>query len=394
MRRVRHALTALAGILAIPAATLAIGTFVPALPYLGTAGSYLFPTLAGPILVLALLGTIAALVAVRLGARSTGGILAVVGVLAAAGAATVIGRHARVAAANGADVNVFAALVPRAIDAGGPPDAGEVYTRVDGQDLHVDIYRPKNVGPGGAPVAVYMHGGGWIEGHRGAQAANLHWLASHGYLVLSPDYVLATPRRPTWNTAAAQLACSLAWAAAHAPAYGGDPGRLFAFGESAGGALALTTTYAAASGRARSSCGGQTPAVRAVAAQVPAVDPVTFYENRDPILGRFARQMVSQYLGGTPSEQRERARAVSSASYITPPAPPTLIVLAANDRLVPIAGALDFIDRARAAGVPLQVVSFPWADHGMALQYYSVANQAWLRLMAQHFCRYGGACGS
>jgi acetyl esterase/lipase len=167
---------------------------------------------------------------------------------------------------------------------------------------------------------------------------------------------------------------------------------VFAFGESAGGALALTASYAAAGGTAQSSCGGKVPKVRAVAAEYPAVDPVTFYENSDPLLGGIARRMVGQYLGGSPSEHPARAHAVSSASYITPQAPPTLIFIPDNDHLVPIAGALSFIDQATRAGVPVRTVRFPWADHAVNLQYHGVTNQAMVELMLQHFCQHGGVC--
>ena len=149
---------------------------------------------------------------------------------------------------------------------------------------------------------------------------------------------------------------------------GGDPDRLFAFGDSAGGALALTATYAAAAGVAESSCGGTVPRVRAVAAEYPAVDPTTFYENSNPLFRGLARQMVGGYLGGSPREYPERARFVSSATYVTPEAPPTLIFLVENDHLVPIAGALDFIKRAERVGVNVQTVRFPWADHAVNLQ--------------------------
>jgi acetyl esterase/lipase len=347
-----------------------------------------------------------AIVALRGGARRTAALVAVIGALTAAGACAVIVRHARVASADGAAVNFFATVVPRGAGTGASPDETHVYTRLDGHDLNVDIYRPSmsprtapstplTLAPGVlAPVAIHIHGGGWIRGERADKAANLRWLADHGYLGMSLDYVLATAEKATWDTAASQIACGLSWITANAARFGGDADRLFVFGESAGGALALTTTYAAASGVATSSCAGRVPTVRAVAVEVPAVDPITFYENPDPLAGRFARWMVSEYLGGTPMDHPDRARGVASATYITINAPPTLMLLSDNDHLVPIEGALRFIARAQQAGVSLRVVRFPWADHGVANQYYSVANGAWLQLMRQHFCRYGGACQS
>jgi acetyl esterase/lipase len=226
------------------------------------------------------------------------------------------------------------------------------------------------------------------------QAANLRWFADRGYLAVSAEYVLANETRATWDTASAQVACALGWIAANAAAYAADPQRVFTFGESAGGALALTVGYAASGEQPISSCGGTMPRVRAVSAEYPAVDPVTFYDNPNPLLGGLARQMVGQYLGGSPSEHPTRAHAVASASYIVPKAPPTLIFIPDDDHLVPIEGVLRFIDEATRAGVSMRTVRFPWADHAVNLQHYGVTNQAMVQITLQYFCEHGGACDS
>jgi acetyl esterase/lipase len=393
MRRLlRRLLVVLSGLIGLPIVLLAAGTFVPTMPYLGTIGSLVVPLLAPQVAVVALLGAALAWAARRLGARRAGGAFVVLGLLGAFSAVIVVGRHLVVASSNGARIAVLATLVPRGFGAGAAPDATVAFAEVDGQELAVDIYRPSLPVGTLAPIVIYTHGGGWILGDRRMQAANLRWFADHGYLAISTQYVLATATRSTWNTASAHVTCAMAWVAANAPTYGGDPGRVFAFGESAGGALALTASYAAAGGTAMSSCGGEMPTVRAVAAEYPAVDPITFYENPDPLLGGTARQMVGEYLGGSPRDQPARAQAVASATYITPHAPPTLIFIPDNDHLVPIAGALQFIDQARRAGVRVQTVRFPWADHAVNFQYHGVTNQAMVQIMFQHFCRNGGRC--
>lgn len=374
----------------LPMSLLALGTFVPNIPYLGTIGTYLFPALAGPFLPLSLIGVVLVLAARRGGGRFPGAIV-LIGMATATAAGAVTARHARVAAANGVSVNVLLTMIPRSAGTGATPDETQIYAQVGGQDLRLDIYRPAIRSAGLAPVAIHIHGGGWIHEDRSAKAANLRWLADRGYLAVGLDYALATAS-PTWETATAQVACGMTWVAANAAKYNGDAERLFVLGESAGGSLALTTAYAAAAGVARSSCGGHVPIVRAVAAMVPAVDMVSFYENPDPVTGRFARNMARHYLGGTPADYPDRARAVSATTYITSKAPPTFMMLSDNDHLVPIDGALQFSARAQRAAVPLRVVRFPSADHGVAVLYYSVANQSWLQILQQHFCHYGGVC--
>src|SRR5262245_7824577 len=106
----------LAGVIVLPCAALALGTFVPALPYLGTVGSAGMPLFAPQILVAALVGG-----ALAFGARRRAGTaLAIVGLLAAAAAGFVMERHARVGSSNGARVSLLAALVPRGLGSATP----------------------------------------------------------------------------------------------------------------------------------------------------------------------------------------------------------------------------------------------------------------------------------
>jgi acetyl esterase/lipase/peptidoglycan/LPS O-acetylase OafA/YrhL len=386
-------LIVIAAVMVLPASILAFGTFAPGIPYVGSIGLWVFTALAGPLMLVALTGAVFALAAARRGARRAGVAIAIAGALTAMAGGVVVASQAGLAEKSGVRVNLLTTVVPRSFGGvSAVPDDTAVYTTAEGHDLRIDIYRPTSGGDTLAPVAIHIHGGGWTEGSRTVKAANLRWLAAHGYLAVSMDYVLATPSHPTWNTAGPQVTCALSWIAANATTYGGDPDRLFAFGESAGGTLALTTAYAAADDAAASSCGSKVPKIRAVAALAPPVDLDAFYQNADPLSGPRARLMVGWYLGGTPTAHPDRTRAVSPSTYITPAAPPTLIVLAEDDRLVPIAGALQFIDRVTQAGVPVRVLRFPLADHGASALFFSVVNQTWLQVLQQHFCGSGGAC--
>lgn len=371
-----------AATMVLPVSILALGTYVPGIPYLTSLGTWIFTALAGPLAMVAIVGAAIALAATRRQAGA-GVAIAIAGGLTAIASGTVVARHAGVAATNGVTVNLFATVLPHLGGAGvaGAPSATNVYDVVDGKELRLDLYRPVSRGQTLAPVVVHVHGGGWISGSRSVKAANLRWLADRGFLAVSLDYELATPDHPTWNIAGPQVACALSWIAANATKYGGDPERLLLFGESAGGTLALTVAYAAAAGEAESSCGGHVPVVRAVAALMPAVDLVSFDQNQDPIQQARARRMVTSYLGGSPFEYPDRLKAVSPWTYLSKNAPPTFILLSDDDRLVPVEGALRFIDSATQAGVPVRTIRFPLADHGAAALFYSVVNQTFLQVV-------------
>jgi acetyl esterase len=100
------------------------------------------------------------------------------------------------------------------------------------------IYTPLGEGP--FPLMMFFHGSGFVvcslDTHDG-MARNL--CAGTGCVVVSVDYRLA----PEAKFPAAPDDCLAAtrWAAANAAALGGDPGKMFVAGDSAGGNLAAVT---------------------------------------------------------------------------------------------------------------------------------------------------------
>ncbi len=113
----------------------------------------------------------------------------------------------------------------------------------------VDVYRPKTAAAG-APVVVFLYGGGWDSGRRQDYAFVGAALASKGYLTFIPDYRLYPEVR--WPSFLQDNAQAVAWARAHATEYGGDPHKLFLMGHSAGAydavMLALDPRWLAAVG--------------------------------------------------------------------------------------------------------------------------------------------------
>jgi acetyl esterase/lipase len=307
--------------------------------------------------------------------------VAAVAVLAVGYSGIVTGQIVGAARAGGGSVNLLGALWLSSMDA--PADARETYAVAGGQPLSAVVYRPKP-GPAPVPVIMFIHGGGWIAGRAGELEYDLRWFADRGWLAISVDYRLATASEPTWDTAPRDVACALVWVRANAARLGGDPDRLAVAGDSAGGNLAVNLAYAAAQGRARSGCGGPVPVPRAVLVQYPVVDPQDAYDH-----GRAAA-FTERYLGGPPSRYPDRLRAISSATYLSAAAPPTLIVEPDADRLVPTAGVLRFADLARAAGVDVTVCRIPYAGHGFdQLAAGSPGNRASLTIRAHYLRAHG-----
>ena len=89
------------------------------------------------------------------------------------------------------------------------------------------------------PVAVFIHGGGFIMGDKGGPGQPFYnnvggWAARSGWIGVTATYRLA-PQNP-WPAGAEDMAEIVAWVQAHIAVHGGDPARIVLIGQSAGAA--------------------------------------------------------------------------------------------------------------------------------------------------------------
>ncbi|WP_454199424.1 alpha/beta hydrolase fold domain-containing protein [Nocardia sp. Marseille-Q1738] len=251
----------------------------------------------------------------------------------------------------------FAPAVPFST-VGDAPDETVTYATIDGQPIQADLHLPAR-GSAPAPLVVSIHGGAFVGGSRGTNAYTT-WLADNGYAVLDVDYRLSDDADHRWDTADADVACALTWAAANARRYNLDPRRLAVFGNSAGGNLAINVANQINAGVLRPSCGSAAdlPRVGAVIALYPVVD-LTASGTETSIGSDAARQ----YLGGTPEQYPDRYAATDSTPHITDKSAPTLLVQGANDHLVLAEHTAAYAAALDAAGIPHRYVELPFLDH-------------------------------
>lgn len=96
----------------------------------------------------------------------------------------------------------------------------------------LDIYRP-NVGVAAAsPVLFFIYGGSWNSGSKESYAFVGKAFAARGYVTVIADYRLVPQVR--YPSFVEDSAAALAWTYRNIADYGGDPGRLFVVGHSAG----------------------------------------------------------------------------------------------------------------------------------------------------------------
>jgi acetyl esterase/lipase len=237
---------------------------------------------------------------------------------------------------------------------------------------------------------VGIHGGGWIDGPGQAESygPEAAWWAARGWLFVSVEYRLSTATHASWDESPADVACALSWTAATISRYGGDPDRIVVTGASAGGNLAINLAY----GSTASSCPGVVPAPRAVVAVVPVVDPRNAYDHGIPMPGAAPKDFIRNYLGGSPEQHPDRLRAITSATYLSAAAPPTLIIEPSEDGFIPSEAVFAFADEARAAGVDLTVARLPVVDH-FPVDFESLSAQANRTIAAAYLRDHVGITG-
>ena len=101
--------------------------------------------------------------------------------------------------------------------------------------LKLDVYMPSGVSSP-TPAILFIHGGGFKGGSKGAATDDGPMLAKHGVAVVSVDYRLSGTAifpAPLYDVKGA-----VRFVKAHASEYNIDPNAIFSLGESAGGVLA------------------------------------------------------------------------------------------------------------------------------------------------------------
>ena len=383
LRLLRTGMLTVAWIMVVPCLAILLGAIVPIVPWFRIYAVDILPNHTSWLFLWSIAGLLIGLLANQMERSRIALALVATAVVAILVTAGVMLHLLYVAQSNGARINVVKALDLREFSSGAKADETRIYSRTPGEDLSLDIYRPGPREAGGlSPVLIAVHGGGFYQGSRKFGAANLRWYADHGWTVISIDYRLARDDRPTWDLAARDVECALAWTATHAGELRIDLNRVTLSGGSAGGTLALTAGYLANAGRVRSDCGPSVPRIAAIIVKAPLVD-FTGSWNLGGELGDEQRSYLTRYIGGSPKQYPDRYAALDLGRLRFPTNPPTLITGGAQDPILPAAAATEFVRKATAAGLPMRQILFPYSGHEFNTTYDSITNQALRQINAQ-----------
>ena len=356
---------------------LAAGNLLPAATNIVTLGATMAWASFAPHLVI--LSVIAALLCIPLWTakrRSVlGGIASGLVAIALIASTVITATLVNTAPANGGSVDLARSLwITNSPEA---PTEITSYLAGDGTPQEVRIYEPDG-GAEGAPVMMYIHGGGWYMGTAEESESMAQRWAEEGWYVVNVDYRLADAENATWDEAPADVACALTWTDNRATEAGADTSRLTVTGDSAGGHLAMLLGWSAAAGAAASSCpeAGAVPVPDAVVAGYPVSNVDYTYDHGAAPLPTFNPQEFTRFfLGGEPDAVPDRARAVSPSTYLSEATPSTLVLQPERDDFIPAEGNVEVIEEAQQAGVDATIVAVPFAWHGFDATLDSIGGQ-------------------
>jgi len=226
-------------------------------------------------------------------------------------------------------------LVPRA---GYRVHRGLAYGNDPRQQL--DVYVPDGL-KGPAPMVLFFYGGGWQGGNRSNYLAFGHAFASAGMVAAVADYRLYPQVK--YPGFVEDAAAALAFVRTHAADYGGDPGRIFLTGHSAG---AYNAVMVASEPKFIAVHGGGLDWIRAV---IGIAGPYNFLPMSDPIY-------VDMFHGTNNTD-------CMPVHHVDGVRPPMLLISGSDDDTVGLCNTNDMSEMLRRFGSDVKVIFYKGVGH-------------------------------
>ena len=217
-------------------------------------------------------------------------------------------------------------------------ESGVAYGPLPAQRLEVIV--PNTPGP--HPVVVFIHGGGWHSGIPGDYHFVGRNLARAGYVVVLPGYRLGPDGR--YPAMLEDSAAALRWTLDNAARHGGDPGKVFLMGHSAGAYNAVML------GLERQWLGRQGVPEGFVKGVIGLSGPYDF--------APFTTDSARAAFGHVPDPARTQP-----VNFARADAPPMLLLTGDEDVTVKPRNSIALAKALTAAGTPTQAVVLKGVDH-------------------------------
>lgn len=256
-------------------------------------------------------------------------------------------------------------------------EAGVEFANPADQHLQLDLARPAD-GEGPFSAVVCIHGGGFRAGKREGWDNMCKDLAARGFVAVTVTYRLA----PQFQFPAAVEDCKAAvrWLRINAAKYHVNPEKIGVLGDSAGGHL---TQFLAVTGNVHDFDGDQNPGPSsAVQCAVSYYGPCDFTKSYGKSVD--AAIVLPMFLGGNLEQAHHRHILASPLYWVTPDAPPMLLLQGTDDKYVNYEQAVLMRDRLKAADVAVELLTLQGAGHGFKGDDLKRANSAAIEFLEKH----------
>lgn len=233
-----------------------------------------------------------------------------------------------------------------------PADAvAKVYKNVGDAKLKLFVFSPKDhKATDKTPAIVFFFGGGWTHGTPKQFEQQCRYLASRGMVAITAEYRVSSRFDVKAVDCVRDAKSAVRWVRDHASELGIDPSRIAAAGGSAGGHIAACTGTLEAFDES-SENGDVSSRPNALVLFNPAVSFDNSLDNPKVPMEKW----LSKKLGVSPEE-------LSPAHHITGGAPPTLILIGTDDKL--LEGNKQFAEKMKAAGNRCEIDLYDGRGHG------------------------------
>jgi acetyl esterase/lipase len=224
-----------------------------------------------------------------------------------------------------------------------------------------DIWRRSDLPRDGkAPVLLQVPGGAWMIGWRRPQAYPLmSHLVSRGWVCVSMNYRVSPWH--TWPDHIVDVKRALAWIKENITAYGGDPDFVAISGGSAGGHLSALAALTAGDPKFQP---GFEDADTSVVAAVPYYGRYDWYSTEADGRAEFVEVLERLVVKHKLDTHRHIYLDASPIQYTRPDAPPFFVLHGADDSLIPVVEAREFVEALRAVSKsPVAYAELPNAQH-------------------------------
>ena len=237
---------------------------------------------------------------------------------------------------------------------------GIVFASPDGVDLKLNLYRPTTAGIN--PTLIVIYGGAWRSGSPNDYEQFSSFIAAQGYTVINIDYRHAPQYK--FPVQLEDVNTALQYIQDNAADLSVDLEKMAIMGRSAGGHLATLAAY-------------QENAI-SFRSVVSYYSPVNLTEGYyDPPVPNpiNTKDVLTNFLGGTPQEFPELYRKASPINYPRPNLPPTLLIYGQRDHLVQPKFGRQLYNKLLSTDNPAILLDIPWAEHAFDIVFFGVSNQ-------------------